>query len=41
VMVDWNLARRLADQIAGSPPAVTLPGDLPARCDDAARRVEA
>jgi coenzyme F420 biosynthesis associated uncharacterized protein len=40
-MVDWNLARRLADQIAGSPPAVTLPGDLPARCDDAARRVEA
>jgi coenzyme F420 biosynthesis associated uncharacterized protein len=40
-MVDWNLARRLAKQIAGSPPAVTLPGDLPARCDDAAQRVAA
>jgi coenzyme F420 biosynthesis associated uncharacterized protein len=40
-MVDWNLARRLGDQIAGSPPAVELPGDLPARCDDAAQRVAA
>jgi coenzyme F420 biosynthesis associated uncharacterized protein len=40
-MVDWNLARRLADQVAGSPPAVTLPGDLAARCDDAAQRVAA
>src|SRR4051794_41307672 len=38
-MVDWSLARRLADQVAGSPPAVELPGDLPARCDDAAQRV--
>jgi len=41
MMVDWNLARRLADQVAGSPAAVTLPGDLPARCDDAAQRVTA
>jgi len=40
-MVDWNLARRLGNQIAGSPPAGTLPGDLPARCDDAAQRVAA
>jgi coenzyme F420 biosynthesis associated uncharacterized protein len=40
-MVDWNLARRLADQVAGSPPAATLPGDLAARCDDAATRVSA
>jgi coenzyme F420 biosynthesis associated uncharacterized protein len=40
-MVDWNLARRLADQVAGSPPTVVLPGDLPARCDDAAKRVAA
>jgi coenzyme F420 biosynthesis associated uncharacterized protein len=40
-MVDWNLARRLADQVAGSPPAVELPGDLAARCDDAAARVSA
>lgn len=41
-MVDWNLARRLADQVAGSPSeAVRLPGDLAARCDDAARRVSA
>jgi coenzyme F420 biosynthesis associated uncharacterized protein len=40
-MVDWNLARRLADQVAGSPAGVALPGDLPARCDDAARRVAA
>jgi coenzyme F420 biosynthesis associated uncharacterized protein len=41
VMVDWNLARRLAEQVAGSPPAVALPGDLGARCDDAATRVAA
>jgi coenzyme F420 biosynthesis associated uncharacterized protein len=41
VMVDWNLARRLADQVAGAPPRVALPGDLPARCDDAAQRVAA
>jgi len=41
MMVDWNLARRLADQVAGSPPAVALPGDLAARCDDAATRVAA
>jgi coenzyme F420 biosynthesis associated uncharacterized protein len=40
-MVDWRLARRLADQIAGSPAAVALPGDLAARCDDAAQRVAA
>jgi coenzyme F420 biosynthesis associated uncharacterized protein len=40
-MVDWNLARRLADQVAGTPPAVVLPGDLPARCEDAAARVTA
>jgi coenzyme F420 biosynthesis associated uncharacterized protein len=40
-MVDWNLARRLGNQIAGSPPDVVLPGDLPARCDDAAQRVAA
>jgi coenzyme F420 biosynthesis associated uncharacterized protein len=40
-MVDWNLARRLADQVAGSPPAVELPGDLAARCQDAATRVSA
>jgi coenzyme F420 biosynthesis associated uncharacterized protein len=40
-MVDWNLARRLAEQVAGSPPAVALPGDLQARCDDAATRVAA
>src|SRR5204862_586417 len=40
-MVDWNLARRLADQVAGSPPAVELPGDLAARCEDAATRVSA
>ena len=40
-MVDWNLALRLADQVAGSPPAVELPGDLAARCDDAATRVAA
>jgi coenzyme F420 biosynthesis associated uncharacterized protein len=40
-MVDWNLARRLADQVAGSPPAAELPGDLVARCDDAATRVSA
>src|SRR5213083_2945501 len=40
-MVDWSLARRLANQVAGSPPLVTLPGDLPARCDDAAGRVAA
>ena len=38
-MVDWNLARRLAGQVAGSPPGVTLPGDLPERCADAAERV--
>jgi coenzyme F420 biosynthesis associated uncharacterized protein len=40
-MVDWNLARRLGDQVAGSPPQRELPGDLPARCDDAAARVAA
>lgn len=40
-MVDWNLARRLAEQVAGAPPAVALPGDLDARCDDAATRVAA
>ncbi|MDX6657082.1 MAG: hypothetical protein QOH62_1875 [Solirubrobacteraceae bacterium] len=40
-MVDWRLARRLADQIAGSASAPALPGDLAARCDDAARRVAA
>ena len=40
-MVDWNLARRLADQVAGSPPEVVLPGDLTPRCDDAAQRVAA
>jgi coenzyme F420 biosynthesis associated uncharacterized protein len=40
-MVDWNLARRIANQVAGSPPDVTLPGDLAARCDDAATRVSA
>jgi hypothetical protein len=38
-MIDWNLARRIANQVAGSPPDVTLPGDLAARCDDAATRV--
>lgn len=40
-MVDWNLARRLADQVAGSPPQASLPGDLQGRCDDAATRVAA
>jgi coenzyme F420 biosynthesis associated uncharacterized protein len=40
-MVDWNLARRLANQVAGSPPEVSLPGDLAARCEDAAARVAA
>ncbi|TMK97498.1 MAG: coenzyme F420 biosynthesis protein [Actinobacteria bacterium] len=40
-MVDWNLARRLADQVAGSPPEALLPGDLSARCEDAATRVAA
>src|SRR3954452_11932553 len=40
-MLDWNLARRIANQVAGSPPDVTLPGDLAARCDDAATRVSA
>jgi coenzyme F420 biosynthesis associated uncharacterized protein len=40
-MVDWNLARRLAGQIAGAPPGVALPGDMPQRCEDAATRVTA
>jgi coenzyme F420 biosynthesis associated uncharacterized protein len=40
-MVDWRLARRLANQIAGTAPAPSLPGDLAVRCDDAARRVAA
>jgi coenzyme F420 biosynthesis associated uncharacterized protein len=40
-MVDWTLARRLADQVAGAPPVVSLPGDLNQRCDDAAVRVAA
>src|SRR3954447_4606509 len=40
-MVDWNLARRLAEQVAGAPPDVVLPGDLPVRCEDAATRVAA
>jgi coenzyme F420 biosynthesis associated uncharacterized protein len=41
-MVDWSLARRLADQVAGSPPeAGALPGDLAVRCADAAQRVAA
>ncbi len=41
-MVDWRLARRIAEQVAGSAGAAPpLPGDLGARCDDAARRVVA
>jgi coenzyme F420 biosynthesis associated uncharacterized protein len=40
-MVDWNLARRLANQVAGAPAEVALPGDLAGRCDDAVVRVSA
>jgi coenzyme F420 biosynthesis associated uncharacterized protein len=40
-MVDWKLARRIADQVAGSPPQAVLPGDLAERCEDAAQRVSA
>jgi coenzyme F420 biosynthesis associated uncharacterized protein len=40
-MVDCTLARRIADQVAGSPDATALPGDLAARCEDAAARVSA